>query len=1371
MNDAGEGGRGNDFDKKIEASLSSSDVERILICPSVFDYPGRLVEPTAWAGHIPFAFWLIDAHRPGLLVELGTHTGNSYSAFAQTVQRLALPTQCYAVDTWRGDEHAGFYADAIFEEFSTYHNTRYRSFSRLLRSTFDDARQYFKDGSIDLLHIDGLHTYDAVKHDFDTWLPKLSNRAVVLFHDVNVRENNFGVWELWGELSKRYPHFCFDHSHGLGVLGVGTDLGPRMKWLFSLSEDAAPDSGYALTRAFFGRLGGALLDGSALQKIEQQVRSAKSDFELANQGVLSELNNLRAEREKVVTHFEAAHAELEVLRRERTVALDSIRDLESRMRAADRELVTLRSARDQQLKHAESLELQNRQSKIGRLTGGGLLGRIIARLGTPLRLVRSLNLGSTGLLLGRSPLFVRVALTARHPLSRAHRREHFGRYQSMQRAIADLVALFDARWYRQHNTDLDGSDSGLLFHYLERGWKEGRDPSPLFDTKFYLERYPDAAQSGKAPLAHYIRSGAAAGHWPHPLFDPEFYRAEVEAAGGRIEENPLLHYLRNEGVAFEGRSTHALFDTAHYLSQVAQAGESVTQYPLIHFLQNWHHLHRSPSPVFDATYYAAVYTDVSKAGINPLVHYVSHGRLEGRRASHEFDPSTYLALNPDVAQSGQDPFTHYVRFGQAEGRRSAYLSIGDLKPGSQPKSLARPAVYADVIVPVYGGVAETRRCIESVLAAAASNATIGRIIVVDDHGPDPQMREYLAELRRDTRITLLDNQRNLGFVASVNRGMEFAAPNDVILLNSDTEVNGNWVDRLAAQAHQHSKIGSVTPFTNNGTICSYPAMPGSSLLPDGETAASLDDVFRTTNAGQSVDLPTAVGFCMYIKRACLETNGLFDVEAFGRGYGEENDFCLRSAARGWRHILAGDVFVYHVGETSFGADSAPNKQNATRVLLERYPNYLRDVGRAASLDAPLRLRIAATAARFAQGNRPVVLMILHGLGGGTEKHARELARRFGSDVRCLFLKIESQSLFTLFGADEGDGLKVLFRDSDQRELAEFMRSFGVERVHVHHILGYEGDFQNLLQLIGVPYDITVHDYMLACPRVLLFRPNMKYCGEPDEIGCLSCLQETPTGLSTDIISWRWMGRQLLEGAERVICPSIDVARRMLRYANGANLFLAPHEDPAVFKTRAVSIPRLKAGEPIRIVILGHVAGHKGGDFLTNCVAACQKAGVDARFKVIGNLVSLTDEADKAGEAAIEVTGPYKSEDVGRLIADADPHLIFYPQRSPETYSYTFSEGLQAGIPLLVPAIGAFPERAAGLEWCWLYDLATSPGDLAHLLAMIRKDHLETGNGPAPVAEFPLQDGVKAQTEWFYRSEFLSWATKPSRDQRRLMSAS
>ena len=179
-------------------------------------------EPSAWLGHVPFALWLVEVVKPGMLVELGTHHGHSYFSFCQAVTLNQLDTKCFGVDSWLGDEHAGEYGEVVFAAVDRLNEKHYSAFSRLLRMTFDEAERYFSDGSIDLLHIDGLHTYDAVRHDFETWLPKLSDRAVVLLHDTQVRERDFGVWRFWEELSARYPSFGFSHCHGLGVLLVGS---------------------------------------------------------------------------------------------------------------------------------------------------------------------------------------------------------------------------------------------------------------------------------------------------------------------------------------------------------------------------------------------------------------------------------------------------------------------------------------------------------------------------------------------------------------------------------------------------------------------------------------------------------------------------------------------------------------------------------------------------------------------------------------------------------------------------------------------------------------------------------------------------------------------------------------------------------------------------------------------------------------------------------------------------------------------------------------------------------------------------------------------------------------------------------------------
>ena len=198
----------------------NNNMAATIITPSLLQKPNRVVQ-SAWTGHIPFAFWIIETIKPAVFVELGAHSGTSYFAFCQSVTSNQLPTRCYAIDTWQGDEHAGFYDDAVYGAVKAYNETEYYAFSRLLKMSFDEALSHFNDHSIDILHIDGLHTYEAVKHDFSVWLPKLSESGVVLFHDINVREKDFGVWKFWEEISALYPHIAFDHSHGLGVLLVG----------------------------------------------------------------------------------------------------------------------------------------------------------------------------------------------------------------------------------------------------------------------------------------------------------------------------------------------------------------------------------------------------------------------------------------------------------------------------------------------------------------------------------------------------------------------------------------------------------------------------------------------------------------------------------------------------------------------------------------------------------------------------------------------------------------------------------------------------------------------------------------------------------------------------------------------------------------------------------------------------------------------------------------------------------------------------------------------------------------------------------------------------------------------------------------------
>jgi glycosyltransferase involved in cell wall biosynthesis len=230
--------------------------------------PKRITLTSAWHQHIPFAMHLVELLKPAVIVELGTHKGDSYCAFCQSVQELQLPTHCYAVDTWKGDEQAGFFGPELYEELRNYHDSLYGSFSKLMQCSFDEALPYFTDETIDLLHIDGCHSYEMVKHDLYSWRSKMSRRGIVLLHDTNERERNFGVWRLWDEVKRDYPHFEFLHSHGLGVLGVGENISAPVRDLFQASE-----SEIFRIRNFFFHLGERISLHAAAEAEVEHLRS------------------------------------------------------------------------------------------------------------------------------------------------------------------------------------------------------------------------------------------------------------------------------------------------------------------------------------------------------------------------------------------------------------------------------------------------------------------------------------------------------------------------------------------------------------------------------------------------------------------------------------------------------------------------------------------------------------------------------------------------------------------------------------------------------------------------------------------------------------------------------------------------------------------------------------------------------------------------------------------------------------------------------------------------------------------------------------------------------------------------------------------
>lgn len=218
--------------------------------PAMFHLPERLTSDSAWFAHLPVAMLLVSLLRPRVLVELGVFRGDSYCAFCQAVMALELSTRCYAIDHWRGDNFQGRCGPEVLAELRAYHDPRYRAFSTLVVSSFDEAAANFERGEIDLLHLDGDHAEASVERDWQTWQPKLSARGVVLMHDIAVRQAGYGVWRVWEQLKRDYPYLELLHGAGLGLLAVGSEQSDEFRELL-----AAGESDLAALRQMLATLG------------------------------------------------------------------------------------------------------------------------------------------------------------------------------------------------------------------------------------------------------------------------------------------------------------------------------------------------------------------------------------------------------------------------------------------------------------------------------------------------------------------------------------------------------------------------------------------------------------------------------------------------------------------------------------------------------------------------------------------------------------------------------------------------------------------------------------------------------------------------------------------------------------------------------------------------------------------------------------------------------------------------------------------------------------------------------------------------------------------------------------------------------------
>jgi GT2 family glycosyltransferase/glycosyltransferase involved in cell wall biosynthesis len=602
----------------------------------------------------------------------------------------------------------------------------------------------------------------------------------------------------------------------------------------------------------------------------------------------------------------------------------------------------------------------------------------------------------------------------------------------------------------------------------------------------------------------------------------------------------------------------------------------------------------------------------------------------------------------------------------------------------------------DIVVPVYNAADDLRRCVESVIARTGGDY---RLLLIDDASPDPAIGRYFADLaaRALPQVALLANSQNLGFTGTANRGMRGARPGaDVVLLNSDTVVTTGWLDALARCVHSDERIGTATPFSNNAEICSLPRFCENNPWPADRDPEPMAEALRRAALPTYPDLPTGVGFCLYIRRALIDAIGVFD-PAFGRGYGEECDFCMRAAAAGWRNVLCEDAFVLHTGAKSFGGSRAELVARHGALLLQRHPQYdalVQDFIRADPLRALRELALAHH--RLIAQPMPGLLHVVHGQGGGSDSHVRSLVEALGDALRHYVL------------VDLGEGCSVEERDANGVRRFEFTRApdeplhdflagicarFEISLIHLHNV----GDrLADAMATLDIPYGCTVHDLGFACPTVTCLDATHAYCGAQTDIEtCRRCLAAQPSFEHIDIAAWRESHGRLLAGAAFVIAPSQWVAATLQRYFRGTAIEVIPHAyaPPAPRSDAIADVQVLPDDDRPVVAVLGAIGPDKGSRRLERLVELTRARGLALRWVLIGYL-DRQREPWQSGDGIFTMHGPYDAEQLPALLDAYRVRLVVFPSVCPESFSFTLSEAWRAGRPALVPPIGALAERVA-----------------------------------------------------------------------------
>jgi GT2 family glycosyltransferase len=662
------------------------------------------------------------------------------------------------------------------------------------------------------------------------------------------------------------------------------------------------------------------------------------------------------------------------------------------------------------------------------------------------------------------------------------------------------------------------------------------------------------------------------------------------------------------------------------------------------------------------------------------VRVTAHDRA-GRTAAHEVTLEPQPATLPSLSRS-----------------------LALLRParGSQAGDLPDPV---DIVVPVFNGLEHLRPLFDSL---RRNTERAHRLIVVDDASTDPRVVVLLDDLARTwPNVLLLRNEENLGFVRSVNRAVE-RTRGHFVLLNTDVVVPPGWLERLMRPILAHDDVGSVTPFSNSATICSFPVpLIDNPLHLDLEPEA-LDRAFRYVDQEvAAAELPTGVGFCMAFNRRAVDAVGMFH-EVFAEGYGEENDWCRRAARAGFRHLVAPNLFVFHRHGGSFTPEKRASLLTRNlQVLTRRHPNYLRLVDAFIAAD-PLREArdvVRAVAGFEAAGPAGGVLVLDHDRGGGANFYSdRRIAGEAAAGRPVLAVRVPRGGSGLTVSCHDRDGV-VRFSAASPVELDPLVDLLRPRELFVNQLYSFP-DVPAIIQQVlgwkdrlGASLTVAAHDFFPICPSYTLLDHRETFCGIPDASVCAACLPNHHIGYflglydRAEIGPWRATWWSLLRHADRVVFFS-ESTRALYRRAypdlEEARTAVEPH--PVEYLPPVT--PLAHTDGPFVIGVIGRISVEKGSRFVERLVDVVRERHLNVRIVVVGEIHS---ERLRQGHGGVVMTGPYERTRLPHLIQKHGIHCVLVPSIWPETFCFVAEEAMTMGLPLAVFDLGAPAERVKGYE--------------------------------------------------------------------------